>query len=500
MVENIIDQKQVIEYEHYRDILRDAGMRDALVLYCEVVEEEKATEIATFCWKTVQENIKFANDIHTKESLELVRVLYFMKEAFRNRKQALSDFNDDFYQLVKKIFDKTDKDKEEINVDYVITLALVNTMVLFSNTQLKDFVLMVFRINNRWLNDVIVQNCRTLDTLGHHIENEFVKYFGRMDIRVFLRRFFDMQFSLSVSEKFRYVRKMHVMIMIIDIVCVLMTISIAVSAIVNVVEYFIFKGLPQINILRNIVWLGDLNIKNNEMNISFLTIILSFLTPLVVSLFLIPVERFFHLQGQVIVAEVGLCLLVPNSMKLQIIGRAEIVICIMVIIIAIMLVYIHEFNFYIYNRDFAKNVIKSVARSYRKVVLYMVFFGGGLLIIERFAQKLLEIVIVVIIIVVFAGMFWLLLSYGFHYMKDCMWLRVHSVEIKHMHRTQLESNLESIYFDRTKHKYLELLLLQNIELMGRWSEDVRPQYSDDRVNHVLAKLDCVKLDTCDYLF
>ncbi len=150
----------------------------------------------------------------------------------------------------------------------------------------------------------------------------------------------------------------------------------------------------------------------------------------------------------------------------------------MVIITTIMLVYIHEFKFYIYNRDFAKNVIKSVARSYRKVVLYMVFFfgggGGGLLIIERFAQKLLEIVIVVIFIVAFAGMFWLLLSCGLHYMKDCMWLRAHSVEIKHMHRTQLESNLESIYFDRTKHKYLELLLLQNIELMGRWSDDGWP--------------------------
>lgn len=498
LVESIIDQKQVIEYEHYRDILRDTGMRDALVLYCEVAEEEKVNEIADFCWKTIQENIKFAKNIHTKQGQELVCVLYFMKEAFRNRKQVLSDFNDDFYQLVKKIFDKTTTYKEKIHVDYVIALALVNTMVLFSNTQLKDFVLMVFRMNNRWLNDIIVQNCRTLDALGYHIENEFVKYFGRMDIRIFLRRFFDMQFSLSVSEKFKYVRKMHIVTMIINIACVLVMLSIGAFMIVNLFEYFLYRGIPQINILKNIVSLGD--IKSDVKNIPFLAIILSFVFLIVVSISFIPIVRFFNFQGKIIATAVSISLLLHNSMRLQTIGKIEIAICILVILIALISVSIHDFKFCFSNRNFLKSALKSLVRRYMESVLYMVVFWGGLLIIANFAQKILVIVMLVATIVSFVGLFWFLVRCGLYYLKDCMWLRRHSVEIKHMQRTQLESNLKSIYFNRMKHKYLELLLLQNIELMGMWSDNIRPQYRDDRVNHVLAKLDCMKIDSCDYLF
>ena len=125
----------------------------------------------------------------------------------------------------------------------LLMLAFVNIMVLFSKVQLRDLTLKVFQMNNRWLNDVIVQNCRMLDTLGYQIENSFVKYFGQMNIRIFLKRFSDMPFSLSVSEKFRYVRKMHFMTMIIDIACVLEAILIGLSVIANLFELYIYRCL-----------------------------------------------------------------------------------------------------------------------------------------------------------------------------------------------------------------------------------------------------------------
>lgn len=87
-----------------------------------------------------------------------------------------------------------------------------------------------------------------------------------------------------------------------------------------------------------------------------------------------------------------------------------------------------------------------------------------------------------------------------NYLKDCMWFRKHFSESGHVWRAQLEDNLKIVHFNRIKYKYLERLLLQNVELKGTWSDDIRPQYEDDRVNHALAKLDCMKLDSCDYLF
>ena len=41
-VESIIESGEDIEYEEYQSIVNNASMRDALVLYCEVIEEEKA--------------------------------------------------------------------------------------------------------------------------------------------------------------------------------------------------------------------------------------------------------------------------------------------------------------------------------------------------------------------------------------------------------------------------------------------------------------------------
>lgn len=49
LVENIIEEKYAMGYAEYKNIINNSGMRDALVLYCEVSEEEKAKEIAQYC-------------------------------------------------------------------------------------------------------------------------------------------------------------------------------------------------------------------------------------------------------------------------------------------------------------------------------------------------------------------------------------------------------------------------------------------------------------------
>lgn len=499
LVENIIDKKHEITCDNYHDILSDAGMRDALVLYCEVAEEEKATEIANFCWMIVQENIKFADNIHRKESLELVRVLYFMKEAFRNRKQVLSDFNEDFYELAKKIFGMNTADDEEIRVDYVIMLALVNAMVLFSNVQLRTFVFMVFKLRNRWLNDVIMQNCRTLDELGYFIENEFAKYFGNMNITIFFRRFSDMHFSLSVSKKFKYVRKMHVVTMIVNIACMLTVVSIVAFAIVNMAVYFLYGEMSQMEILTNIVLFSDADIWNTGMNVPFFIEVMGMV--IVVSILVLPFERFFHVKCGVIWVGAAINLLLSSgSMLFQTIKIVEYIFFITVVISSLTLIYVHDLKFYINNRKDTKKIIDYFIKRYGGFVRVMTLLCVGTLIALKLFKELIVIGMSAIVILAFVISFLEGLYFGLHYLKDHMWLRAHAVEMKHMRRTQLESNLKCIYFDRTRYKYLERLLLQKIELIDEWPDEVRPQYRDDRVNHTLAKLDCIKLESCDYLF
>lgn len=501
LVENIIDQKQVIEYENYRDILSDAGMRDALVLYCEIAEEEKAKEIANFCWKTIQTNIQFAHNIHNKESQELVCVMYFMKEAFRNRKDMLTDFIDDFYQLAEKIFDRrpvyknNNAVKDNTYVDYVIQLALVNAMILFSKKQLEDLVLKVFQMNDRWLNDVIVQNCRILNTLGFHIENGFVSYFENMDIRSFLRRFSDMQFSLSISKKFKYVRKMHMMTMVMNITYVLIVISIAVFAVADMYEYFLYRGVSTINALQAI--------DNDES----LPIILVSLVGIGLIGLLVrdSVGNQFRWQNIIIFSfylEIGLSLFFLYNKRLLIIGMAETAISIVVIIIILILLSNHALKFYIHDIKSLKEILLDFAKVIGIAALATVTVGCGMFILISH-EKIFFIMAAIFVTVFFIGLLALLIKGVLgvlNYLKDCMWFRKHFSESGHVWRAQLEDNLKIVHFNRIKYKYLERLLLQNVELKGTWSDDIRPQYEDDRVNHALAKLDCMKLDSCDYLF
>lgn len=505
LVENIIDQKQEIEYEYYRDILSDAGMRDALVLYCEVAEEEKTIEIAEFCWKTIQTNIKFANNIHTREGQELVRVLYFMREAFRNRKRVLSNFNEDFYQLVKKVFGKANRGENNVGVDYVIMLALVNSMVLFSSVQLKSLVLMVFQMRNRWLNDIIMQNCRTLDTLDYCIENEFVSYFAKMNIMIFMKRFLDMRFSLSMSNKFRYVRKMHTMIMVLNMTCILLTVSMIIFLTMYLIDYFLSGKVFKINIVQNLIQNASLNVKNNivmnqPMIIVFLAIIIYMLLSMLFSLIMIPMKRFFRLQWGIILVEISLSFVILNNMKVRVIGITDLVICTIVVISSITFIYVHDLQFYLKNRNIAKNVLLNVIRKYRKIISLMTLYFSFIFIMINFPQKILAIILLILLFVLFVGLTCLSVYSLFYYLKDCMWIRKNFIEGSCMQRKELEIILKNIRFNRLKYKYVDLLLLQHIELIGEWTGTERPQYSDDRINHVLAKLDCIKLDSCDYLF
>lgn len=56
-VKGVIDSGKEFDKSDYNSILYDSGLRDALVLFCEVAGQEKAKEIAGFCWNTIRDNL-----------------------------------------------------------------------------------------------------------------------------------------------------------------------------------------------------------------------------------------------------------------------------------------------------------------------------------------------------------------------------------------------------------------------------------------------------------
>lgn len=200
LVKDMMDNGQAFAYQDV--IVSNAGsLRDALVLYCEVADKETVKEIAQFCWKTVQDNIQYKDSILHKGAVVLTNTLYFMAEAFRNRKEAVADFCQEFETFVTENLDKS--------ADFAVQIALINSMALLGQEYLQKVVLRVFQLDNRWLNDEVMKNCRLIEKLDSRVEQEFTNYFHRMPLRDFFRRYENTQFSLSIPSGFQYVRTVH---------------------------------------------------------------------------------------------------------------------------------------------------------------------------------------------------------------------------------------------------------------------------------------------------
>lgn len=514
LAKDIIDKDQIIGYEDYCcDILNDTGRRDALMIYCEVTKEEKAREIAEFCWQTIQGNIKYTDNIYLEESQDLVSALYFMQDAFRNRKQVLSDFNEDLYQMVKGIFDKGESNKNEdtnqknIHSDYVFLLAFANSIIFFSKAKLRDLVLLVYRMNNQMLNDIIMKNSRTLDELDYHIENEYAKYFAKMNIKDYLKQFFDIHFSLSVSDKFKYVKKMHVITLILNMRIIFMVVCYAGILFTELVHSLLSGGLPQISLLQIMAKFNGSNIQGNHMEKILQLAWVLFAIMVVYILFFYRLAKLFRMQIHLIALEM---IFIVSSMfegkKIYRIDIISIVISTVIILVSVVIIYIHDFKYYTGDLEKTKKERKDINDKYLR--LFVAAGGYSTLIViwgstAEQSRPLFSGLMTILMVFIIIAFFIILIFYALFYLKRFIWFRKQPKQIKnikHMEREELESNLKMLYFDDIKYKYLEMLLQQGMELKGSWPQGIRPQCGDDRADYALVKLDCAKLRLYDYLF
>lgn len=577
LVETFIEQEKVIGQEEYKSIVDRSGLRDALALYCEITSEEKAIEMADFCWKVIHDNIGKANDIRSKESLELISVLYFMKEAFCNRRQALVHFETDFYQMVKDILKSQKKNRrtrhllrspvidmdEALNkflkksrihrwirgvkeseenleesegtskggaipkVDFVVLLAIINSMILFTEEQLQQLVEYVFRLNNRWLNDVIMQNCRALKKLNYSVEIRFIKYFGRMDPRVFFRRFFNNRFSLSLSNEFRFVKKVHSMLFVVNISCVAMTaVNIAVT-ILNLRDVIVYM-LKTVSDFQLTMVIQNINIEKMTITDSIIQIfnhraelvtaimggLILMMISLTLAIFSNDTTDCFRNQTLILACNFYLIVLsnVGNIGKIHNIAEMKDNIFLVITLGAFALTIViyslawyalmkHEFWHIIKSENLLKGRLIVSLKTFGRTAVEVIFLGILALIIDFFISKFVIVlaalaVLSIILILVFLSMLIRLLR---EFIWDWRFIR-EKCELKKLLRTDLVDNLEKLHFNRSKYQYLEALLLRKVELIGEWPDNYRPRYDDDRVEYAIAKLDCFELDSCNYLF
>lgn len=203
-VEAIIKGVEKITDKTLAGILDNTGMRDALVLYCQIAEEDRIRGIIDFCCGTIKDNIDKLSEVLNEGSVKLINSLYFLIESFSNRKTILHDDIETIKNLRAYI-------KREIH--YVVLVAIVNSISLLEPEDIQQLILDVFRINNRWLKSLMVSKCQLIEKLDRRIEIGFCHYFEKTKLPDLVHNFNNVDFSLSLSGCFAYIRRIHIFLM-----------------------------------------------------------------------------------------------------------------------------------------------------------------------------------------------------------------------------------------------------------------------------------------------
>lgn len=496
LVENIIEHQQNISDDEYSSIVHVSGMRDALVLYCEVADEGKAREIAKYCWNVIQENIKYRTSIFDAGGIALANTLEFMAEAFRNRKSALSDFVEEFEQLVMESMDN--------NSDFIIRLALANSMVLFDQNHLQEVVLKVFQLRNRWLNDAVVKNCRLIHQLDDRVEKEFSAYFFTLDRYTFLRRFRNTSFSLSISKSFRYVRIVHASIFLRYVILMATGVFIVAAA--------CWAQLVELG--RGVVQQPVQVYPSYSSSSEFLFIAkISILIVLIMSSSL-PRYRIYKLKKKNVFANrvlqpLLICLEAFPSMTIVLVwlgisfGTASTAAYVWLVLLAITLAaaqwltIIHDAYFEV-KRNGSKllRFLRFLAIIMPIGVIEILF---TVFIVIPIIDKFFPVIYIVAAIAIGIAAIILLFTGLVLYCKDRYWV-THQPNIQHIDRARLETELNKLHFTKWKRLYAEQLLHTKTKLVGVWPSGHRPGQEDDDLEGILAKLDCLSLEFYSCIF
>ncbi|MCP4215512.1 MAG: hypothetical protein GY765_12740 [bacterium] len=190
-VQKIINKDRNIEME---TIPTASQWRDAMVLYCEVVEESNAIKIAEFCWDI----IKTINDPMNKRVLNCMR---FLGDAYKCRLGCIQSFRTEFAEYIFKNIGE--------NINMLLVKLAVETLGLFEEKDIDRSIVKVMDIGNPWLNETAFKSCRNLSKISKELEDKLMRYIEPISLTFSFRQRKELNFSLSLSAAFYKLKHFH---------------------------------------------------------------------------------------------------------------------------------------------------------------------------------------------------------------------------------------------------------------------------------------------------
>jgi hypothetical protein len=180
-------------------IPNDSRWRDALVLYCEVAEENKAKEIANFCWSEISQVIDNNVDMRDPQFLRMIHCLRFLKEAFRTRLNSIEDFRVDLTLFI--IWSLTQQE------NLLWQKFAVEAVGLLKNEDIDTAIILAIGLKNDWISETAVKSCRHLPKISNKLKDKLIDYIDTLAIDKFMEEKDNLSFSLKLSDGFHEVEK-----------------------------------------------------------------------------------------------------------------------------------------------------------------------------------------------------------------------------------------------------------------------------------------------------
>jgi len=181
------------------DIPTDSRWRDALVLYCGVAEEEKATQIANFCWSEIEKVETQKLDMKDPQYLRAVHCLRFLREAFRARLDCVNYFRSNLAAFILRQVGE--------GGNLLTKKIAVEAVGLLTPRDIDRVLVITLDINNQWLDEVALKSCHYLPKLSERLTRKLRFFIDAMDIVTFLRRRNELLFSLNLSIIFKDLKR-----------------------------------------------------------------------------------------------------------------------------------------------------------------------------------------------------------------------------------------------------------------------------------------------------
>lgn len=181
----------------YTDIEHNTRLHDALILYCEIINDKEAEKIAQHCWDIIQKNGNNYDNIRNKNTLYAVNCMLFLKEAFINRRNCLQGFIKDFQELINQVLN--------MEMDVVCLAKMAECICLFESKRLDWLLLKIFTKKYSWVNEIALKSCVGFCRLNRKIEYCCYSYFESLKDKEFLKKYWNFKFIFSTYKSYRVI-------------------------------------------------------------------------------------------------------------------------------------------------------------------------------------------------------------------------------------------------------------------------------------------------------